>query len=297
MICGIDIGGTFTRIGCVDDSLNVHGFTRVQTPTVVDDFSGFIKAHIAAYPSVRKIVIGFPGVVNPKTQEIIKIPNQKSLERLDIKALEKRFNLPIEIYKDTVLLFHYDQHVAQLKGYPNVLGFYLGTGLGNIIYLNHQIHYGDTFAAAELGHQGIKGNQSPCPCGLEGCFETVCSGHYLKYLHQTYFASIPFDALFSEYGQSSHRERIETFIDDFAFIIASQMHILDVKRIIIGGGVVQMTDFPKASLTQKINQAIRHEALKPAVVYWSQETPEQGVIGAAIAGFKKEHSHDVFHRV
>lgn len=289
MICGIDIGGTFTRIGTVDSLLKVHNFEKLKTATVVDDFSAFLKAYIHTQKSIERIVIGFPGVVNPETKTVLKVPNQKSLEHLDIPALEKDLNLPIDIYKDTVILFKYDQRKGQLTENANVCGFYLGTGLGNIIYLNHQVHYGDNYAASELGHQAIQGSEKPCPCGLKGCFETVCSGHYLKHLHTTYFSDIAFDALFTQYVKSTHREKIDAFIDDFAFIIASQMHILDVKHIIIGGGIPLMSDFPKNELNEKINAFIRHPKLRPAAIYWSDNDPEQGVIGAAIVGYEKEN--------
>ncbi len=289
MICGIDIGGTFTRIGIVDSSFNVYDFKKIKTKTVADDFSAFIKAYISTQDSIERIVIGFPGVVNPETKKVLKVPNQKTLEHLDILALENELNLPIDIYKDTVLLFKYDQRFGRLKAYANVLGFYLGTGLGNIIFLNHHIHYGDFFAASELGHQGIQGSEKACPCGLKGCFETVCSGHFLKYLHSTYFSEIPFEALFTQYHQSDHREKIERFIDDFAFIIASQMHILDVKHIIIGGGIPSMKDFPKDRLHEKIDAFLRHPKLRPASIYWSDNDPMQGVIGAATLGYEKEN--------
>ncbi len=288
MICGIDIGGTFTRIGAVDETFTVHDLQRVKTSEIADDFSAFLKAYVKTHPSIHRIVMGFPGVVNPQTHAIVKIPNQPALERLDIQALGRALNLPIDIDKDTYHLFRYDQRKGDLLNHLNLLGFYLGTGLGHVMYLNGQIHYGDDFAAAELGHQALKHGEKPCPCGLKGCFETVVSGHYLAHLHETYFKTVPFDDLFRQTVDSDHRDVIDTFVDDFAFIIASQMHILDVRHIIIGGGIPVMKDFPKVQLVDRIHVHLRKSHLIPANIYFSENPTEQGVIGAAIAGYEKE---------
>ena len=287
MICGVDIGGTYTRIGRVDAAFNVHDFKRVKTASIVDDFSAFLQAYIQTHAHVSRIVMGFPGVVNPHTKTVLKIANQPHLESLDIQALETFLNLPIDINKDTYHLFMVDQKAGHLKTQPNILGFYLGTGLGHVIYLNHQIHYGDTYAAAELGHQAFRHSQAQCPCGLKGCFETKVSGHYLTHVHATYFNDIPFAGLFKA-TEHPHYEMLTDMLDAFAFIIASQMHILNVSHIIIGGGVPHMTDFPTSYLTQKIHTYIRHEALKPISIYWADARPEKGVIGAAMAGYQKE---------
>ena len=61
-----------------------------------------------------------------------------------------------------------------------ILGFYLGTGFGNAVYINGQLHVGKNGVAGELGHIPMYGIDEACTCGNIGCSETRCSGRYLK---------------------------------------------------------------------------------------------------------------------
>lgn len=282
MICGIDIGGTYTRIGLVDHDLTIHAFEKHPSTLIIENFSVFLKEYISRHHPPSQIVIGFPGVVNPQSKKIMNVPNLKAAETLDIQQLENALKIPIHINKDTHHLFLSDQHALGVSNIPNVLAFYLGTGLGFVIYLNHQIITGDEFIAGELGHQKLKGIDAPCQCGLRGCYETICSGWYLKNLHQNYFKEIPLDQLFEAYTHSTHRSYIDQFIDDFAFVIASQLNLFGVKHAIIGGGIPQMKGFPKETLENLVKNKIRHPALKPIKLYFSESDDNQGVIGAAL---------------
>lgn len=282
MILGIDVGGSFTRLGVVDPALNVSYFYKVKTQEVVEDFSAFIRNFVATIPLLKGVVMGFPGVVNPMSQSLIKIPNQPQLSSLDIAVLSQQINLPILIDKDTHLLFHYDRFQKKLDHTPNILGFYLGTGLGNIIVLNHQIIRGDHHSASELGHLKIRHHETHCPCGLKGCYETNVSGHYLKALHQAQFTT-PYDRLFIDHP---NHPLIQAFIDDFCEAMMIEIHLLDVNTIIIGGGVVHMKGFPKDLLVKRLNQSIRHDTAPPLAVHFTDDNPHNGVIGAAIWGYQ-----------
>lgn len=288
MILGIDIGGTFTRFGKVHRNLHVEELIKVHTNDIVDDFSAFLNRYLNNDSRIEKIVIGFPGVVDPTTNSIIKIANKKTLESLNLAQLSDTLNLPIKINKDTYHLFYYHQSVFDLTATSNILGFYLGTGLGNVIYLNHRIHMGDTYSASELGHQEIYGSLEPCSCGLKGCNETKLSGHYLEFLHRTYFKKIPLEKLFLSYESQKNGFILEEFLDYFAFVIANQVHILDVRTIVLGGGIPHMQGFPQNHLNSLINSHIRHPRMLPLNIYFTQPNPESGVIGAAIAGYQKE---------
>jgi len=282
MILGIDVGGSFTRLGVVDKDLNVFHFHKVNTQEVVEDFSAFIRNFVANIPPINGVVMGFPGVVNPMSQSLIKIPNQPQLSSLDIPLLSQHINLPILIDKDTHLLFHYDRFQKKLNLTPNILGFYLGTGLGNVIVLNHQIIRGDHHSTSELGHLKVRDHEVMCPCGLKGCYETKVSGHYLKALHEKLFTS-PYDKIFIDHLQ---HPMVQAFIEDFCEAMMIEIHLLDVNTIIIGGGVVQMNGFPKDMIVKHLNQSLRHESALPLNIHFTDENPHAGVIGAAIWGYQ-----------
>jgi allose kinase len=78
------------------------------------------------------------------------------------------------------------------------------------------------------------------------------------------------------------------YIDRLARVIASEVNILDPELLILGGGVINMKDFPKEKLTKNIYKYVRkplpHDTLK---VEFSDGADVCGVIGAGISAWEK----------
>src|SRR5262249_7353311 len=65
---------------------------------------------------------------------------------------------------------------VELKSQPrNVLGMFLGTGIGGGLIINREIYRGFTECAGEIGHMVLELNGPKCGCGNRGCFEALAS--------------------------------------------------------------------------------------------------------------------------
>lgn len=293
-VIGVDIGGTFIRVGIVNQQFEV--FETIKFPVMslvqeqgINGFNEFIVNYVNQHRQQYQIIgmqIGFPGVVDHKNKIVISVPNRHEFEGSEyIKDIEKKLNIPVFIDKDTNHLLVYDMKENQLEDVENVLGFYIGTGFGNSLKLQGKIYLGENGLAGEIGHIPIYGVEKNCGCGNIGCLETIVSGKHLVEIVESHYPNIPLDDIFTHASNEPH---IIKFIDNMAMAIAIEINILDVTQIILGGGVVLMKDFPKELLYQSILAKIRSPHIKEKLhIYYSKANDNSGVIGAAILAFPK----------
>lgn len=284
---GIDLGGTFVRIGFVRRDEYVYHVKKIGTAEVVDDFGAFVRQMIEQYRDeflVEQIVLAVPGLVDQTRGMIASLPNIPALEGKPLgRTLETMTGLPVILDNDTNVQFVYDLRTYELENCPDVLGFYIGTGFGGALKLNGTIRRGEHGAAGEIAHIPIANNRLICGCGNTGCLETIASGVALKRIHKTHFKSASIEDVFSKHA---NHQAIQTFIKDIAAGIATAVNLLDVSTCLLGGGVIAMRDFPHAMLVHQIKSMLRSDMMRDALtIHIVEDKPDRGVIGAGLTGF------------
>ena len=180
-LLGVDIGGTHIRVGVVSSSLTLQHEEIIDTDTISGKDAGerlanylinYIHQHNL---EVKAISMGFPSNINKERNFVIATPNVPGLENIPKSFFEEKLNVPVLFEKDTCMLLHYDMHHYQLKE-GLLIGFYIGTGFGNIILLDGRILIGKDGVAGELGHIPVLFKDDPCGCGLQGCAEVYAAG-------------------------------------------------------------------------------------------------------------------------
>jgi glucokinase len=89
--------------------------------------------------------------------------------------MEKKFGVPFFSAMNVNLgvLGEYKYGVAQ--GYKNIVGFFVGTGMGGGLILNGEMFTGHQFKGAEYGHMILDSEGPLCKCGQRGCLEAFSS--------------------------------------------------------------------------------------------------------------------------
>lgn len=289
-ILGIDIGGTHIRYGYVEPSGKLHHFSLGKVERFQTDFVAELAALIAdenaqRHCAPRAIAIGFPSTLDRSRRVLVSTPNIAGLDNVPIvELLEAQLHIPVIVDRDVNFLFTYDCFSKKVTG-DVILGCYVGTGFGNVISIHNHILYGKNGVAAELGHIPIKGSKAQCSCGNIGCAETIASGKALKRLQETHFPDTAIQEIFI-----AHPEHpcIQSFVEDLAIPIATEINILDPDAVIIGGGVVQMAGFPKDMLENYVHDFARkpYPAENLSFIY-SDSGQENGVVGAALFAYQK----------
>ena len=131
--------------------------------------SGIKKNQIQAIASCA------PGVIDQKAGVVLFTPNLP-WRNYDIKsAMEKRFGVPFFIGNDVNLGVLGEFKYGAARGYKNIVGFFVGTGVGGGLILNGELYTGNQFKAAEYGHMILDPEGPLCNCGQRGCLEAFSS--------------------------------------------------------------------------------------------------------------------------
>lgn len=290
---GADIGGTNFRMGIVSSDGETVSFSRKPSSSLfgnaAENLAKEIKEHIAENGFAQRIsavAIGLPSLIDKDRSTVLSSPNLKGFDKLPLKnLLEKFLNIPVFIERDVNFLLQNDMEKLGLKDEKNVLGFYVGTGFGNSIFLNEKFYTGSNGAAGELGHIPILGNEEKCTCGNTGCIETVCSGKALEALAEKHFPQTDIKKVFKEH---QNNPILKSFVRNLAVPIATEINIIDPDVCIIGGGVIDMEDFPKEILFDAIHfYARKPYPEKNLRLLFTRHDQKSGVFGSGIFAQKQ----------
>lgn len=179
---GIDIGGTNTRIGFIDEAGNSHAETIMSTGEY-DSASDFIKAlnaTILVLNEQRKFKLLGIGVGAPNgnyyrgTIEYAPNLNWKGVIHF-AEELGKLNDLPIILTNDANAAAIGEMIFGAAKNRRDFIMITLGTGLGSGIVVDGKLVYGHDGFAGEIGHTTVFYDGRKCGCGRRGCLETYVS--------------------------------------------------------------------------------------------------------------------------
>lgn len=180
---GVDIGGTSTVIGLVDENGQI--IRKESIPTIdktvfadyINDIATSIRNICSNNEKLLGIGVGAPnGNVYKGTIEFA--PNLPWNGILPIKdLLSKAFDLPVFITNDANAAAMGEKLFGGAKKMNDFIVITLGTGVGSGIYVNGNIVYGHDGFAGEIGHVITIPNGRKCACGRLGCIEAYASAH------------------------------------------------------------------------------------------------------------------------
>jgi glucokinase len=181
---GIDIGGTNTALGFVDEQGRCLAESSV--PTLAQDPAGSLVARLAAKIAElhapladRTAIIGI-GIGAPNANYYRgTVENPPNLQWKGITPLvalfKERFDVPVVITNDANAAALGELRFGAAKGMRDIIVITLGTGLGSGIIANGDLVYGADGFAGELGHTTVDPKGRWCGCGRQGCLEAYAS--------------------------------------------------------------------------------------------------------------------------
>lgn len=215
------------------------------------DESGMNISEIAA------IGAGAPGVIDENKGVIVYAPNLP-WRNYNIKAnIEEIFKVPFYIGNDVNMGVLGEWKFGSGKERENLVGLFVGTGVGGGLILNNKLYTGSRHAAAELGHMVLNPEGPYCNCGQRGCLEAYSSKIAMTREIRAQFnrgrKSLLADLLDSEdvvFKSKDYKKAIEEkdelaleVLDRAIYYLAiaggSLVNIFNPEAIILGGGVLE----------------------------------------------------------
>jgi len=182
---GIDIGGTNTVIGIIDNKGTVFFKTSITTNTHnnINDFILDIYNTIESGKKSLKIDFNIIGIGIGAPNANYYKGTIENAANLKWKGVINFISLLKTHYKDIPIFITNDANAAAIgemiyggaKGMKDFVVITLGTGLGSGIVTNGKLLYGSDGFAGELGHIIVKKDGRECNCGRKGCLETYAS--------------------------------------------------------------------------------------------------------------------------
>ncbi len=184
-VIGVDMGGTKILSAVIDAEGNILGTAKVSTKAgrgaiaVIDRIANCIQQAIdesgVDAESIQAIGIGAPGPLDPATGVVIFAPNL-GWRDIPLKTeLEARTGFPTFVDNDVNVGTLGEHAFGAGRGIQNVVGIFVGTGIGGGIILNGELFHGASKTAGEIGHIIVKAGGPRCGCGTRGCLEAIAS--------------------------------------------------------------------------------------------------------------------------
>ena len=202
---GIDIGGTNTVVGVIDENGSVLNKIKIKTKSqksaklffkllyekindLTKDFSDF---------ELLGIGIGAPNG-NHFSGEIISPPNL-NWPTIHVPSIFKNYtDLKIILTNDANSAALGEKKFGVASKIKNFVLITLGTGLGSGIFVNNRLVYGNRGFGGEMGHISINPKGRKCNCGKLGCLEMYVSAKGITETVKKFKNSQPDNQLINE---------------------------------------------------------------------------------------------------
>lgn len=124
---------------------------------------------------VTGVGLGVPSPVNQKTGIAALAPNL-GWENVPVtKKLSAALGLPVYTDNDVNLGTLGEYTLGAGRGVKNMVGIFVGTGIGGGVILNGRLLRGRNYTGGEIGHMILVPDGPMCGCGNRGCLESMAS--------------------------------------------------------------------------------------------------------------------------
>ncbi|MFF3222082.1 ROK family protein [Nocardia suismassiliense] len=244
-VLALDIGATKFAAGVVHTGKEVRDVRRVNVPR--EDVWAACRdllCAVAGDATITAVGIGSAGPVDVRTgiTAPLNIPEWKSGFAIVAAVRELFPTAAIRFAIDGACLALAEHHVGALRGVPNGLALTVSSGIGGGLIADGRVVLGRTGNAGHIGHIVVPGWDVPCLCGGVGCVEAVASG--MSSVRWAVAQGWP-GSTGVQLAEDAHNgneialaalHRAGTALGQ---AIASAAALLDVDRVVIGGGFAQ----------------------------------------------------------
>jgi len=203
------------------------------------------------------IGLGIHGLVDPEKGLSIFTPHF-NWEQINIKKIiAEKFDYQIFIDNDVRMMA-----AGEIwQGRDDFIFINTGSGIGSALVFKSKLHYGNNYAAGELGHMKIKDGGPKCHCGKNGCLESLASEESIisRYKELKNIEDITFKEIINRY--QAHEKEALLVVNDalkyFSRAISNILNILNPEAVIIGGLFAEYDQL----LLKKVHKIITEDTL------------------------------------
>lgn len=293
-ILAIDIGGSKLLCGIVDESGKILTKEKTLLPPTynIDFLIKKIKAFAVAQAKYSPICVGVsvPGLADAQNGVWVYSPFSGISDIPIARLLNEQLGLPVFIENDVDACAIGEAVYGSCKTTRNFIWITVSNGIGSGIVLNGKLYRGAYGSAGEIGHFVIDDrSEAICGCKNKGCLEALASGRGIALAYKKLTDQAKTAAEIATLAKSGDATAITVF-NNAAFYIGKAaaycINILNLEKVIIGGGVSQSFELLEPSLNAAMERYLFKAANRNAVIEKTALGYYASLIGCSAAAKK-----------
>ncbi len=269
---GIDIGGTYIKMGLFDAQGQGHAFRR--TPSNASGppetlFETLVRACRDLKEAARRqggrviaVGLGVAGKLDTSLGRVVFSPNLPHMAGFPLAPrLQEALEIPVFMENDANVFGLGEAWAGLGRHRRHWIGVTLGTGVGGCFIVEGSLWLGDHLGfVGEIGHMIVDPHGPPCACGQVGCLEAHASGSALtrgmiealkagaplpeEIEHVVRSGSLTPEDVYraAESGDPHARQLFQRMGWALGLALANLFTFLGIQSAVIGGGVSQAWD-------------------------------------------------------
>ena len=309
---GIDLGGTNIQAGVVNELGKVLGRSKIKTEAeggfeaVMDRIAAAARqaCEDAQIPisSVHTAGLGVPGPIDPEKGVVVEAVNLRWTDAPVVMALSDRLGVPVFADNDVNIAVYGEWRAGIGNNTSDMLGVWVGTGVGGGLIINSKLHRGAHYSAGEIGHMTLLPSAHLGSRSVEhNCSRTAIAHELVKLIrsnHRSMVTSltdgklhkIKSKVLAAAYEQGD--DLVQTVVNDAAdrlgIAIASSVTLLSLDQVVLGGGLVEAIGKPFVDIVRdSVRREVFPESLRNVSVEASILGDDAGLVGAGLIAFEE----------
>lgn len=311
-VVGIDLGGTNVQVGVVGRDKKVLGRAKRKSKPeegrdplinrIVDGIEEACKEARIKVSDLDAVGIGAPGIIEPKSGTVIEAVNLRWNDVPLADLLGKKTGKPVFVDNDVNVAVYGENRLGAGENSRDLLGVWLGTGIGGGLILNGELYYGSFYSAGEIGHVTLFPGNPPGSRSFEqNCSRTSVVERLVKLIRSNQKSVIPSlvdDDLSQiksktvakayEMGDELTVEVVNSAAELVGIAIAGVVTLLSLGRVVLGGGLTEAIGDPLVDRVKKSVRAnVYPEKCRAVKVVGTKLLDDAGVLGAALIAFDR----------
>lgn len=304
---GIDLGGTNIQAGLLDGNDKLLATDRLKTKAEAGEDAvvkriAKLSQTVAEKAGVKLediagVGIGAPGAINYKKGVVLNAVNLCWTDFPLAKALGKELGLPVEVDNDVNVGTWGEFKAGAGKGYSDLMGIFVGTGIGGGIVLGGELYHGHFLTAGEVGHTVLNADAGLGRCTLENLASRTNIVNQIKQLIRSNHPSVISDLTEGDLTRVRSKILAEAFRQEdyiamtvigraahyIGVSIANAVTLLSLPCVVVGGGVTEALQEDWIELIRDVfEEYVFPPELTKCKIVSSKLGDDAGTIGAAL---------------
>lgn len=289
---GVDVGGTNIRLAIVDELGNIVKVVKQRTRKV-DTPSGLVDQIVDMYHELDAdeyhpigMGVGVPGPTQQSTGHVYVLSNL-GLGSFNLKdMLEAKLNLRVVVGNDAKVAALAEGVLGAGQGAHVMQYITISTGIGGGLVIDGNLYYSTHGFSQEIGNMNlIRNGRQPNPSMNPGCLEGNCSGTALVSIANERGLDVVHAGEFFYEASKGNEIAVQLkkeWLENLAISLGSIANILEPDVFVLGGGVMQSSEYFLDELKDELNKHLFNYMRGKIRIEKAHFDQDAGIIGASL---------------